>query len=63
MKNKKMGLLLMAYGTPRRPEDIETYYTHIRHGRKPPEDLLEDLKHRYEAIGGTSPLAQITEEQ
>lgn len=53
----------MAYGTPRKPEDIEPYYTHIRHGRKPPEDLLEDLKQRYEAIGGISPLARITEQQ
>ncbi|HEX6922368.1 MAG TPA: ferrochelatase [Bacillales bacterium] len=63
MKKKKIGLLLMAYGTPRKPEDIEPYYTHIRHGHKPPEDLLEDLKQRYEAIGGISPLARITEEQ
>lgn len=60
---RKVGLLLMAYGTPREPEEIEPYYTHIRHGRKPPQDLLDDLKHRYEAIGGTSPLARITEEQ
>lgn len=63
MKKKTIGLLMMAYGTPRKPEDIEPYYTHIRHGRKPPEDLLEDLKARYEAIGGISPLARITEEQ
>ncbi|HEX7064963.1 MAG TPA: ferrochelatase [Bacillales bacterium] len=63
MMKKKIGLLLMAYGTPRKPEDIEPYYTHIRHGHKPPEDLLEDLKQRYEAIGGISPLARITEEQ
>ncbi|HEU5139807.1 MAG TPA: ferrochelatase [Bacillales bacterium] len=63
MMKKKVGLLLMAYGTPRKPEDIEPYYTHIRHGHKPPEDLLQDLKQRYEAIGGISPLARITEEQ
>lgn len=63
MNQNKIGLLLMAYGTPRKPEEIEPYYTHIRHGRKPPEDLLEDLKQRYEAIGGISPLARITEEQ
>lgn len=63
MNKKTIGLLMMAYGTPRKPEDIEPYYTHIRHGRKPPKDLLEDLKKRYEAIGGTSPLARITEEQ
>ena len=60
---KKTGLLVMAYGTPRSPEEIEPYYTHIRHGRKPPAELLEDLKQRYEMIGGVSPLARITEEQ
>lgn len=60
---KKLGLLVMAYGTPRSPEEIEPYYTHIRRGKKPPTELLEDLKRRYEMIGGVSPLAKITEEQ
>ena len=60
---KKMGLLVMAYGTPYNEEDIERYYTHIRHGRRPSDENLQDLKDRYEAIGGISPLAKITEEQ
>ena len=60
---KQMGLLVMAYGTPYKEEDIERYYTHIRHGRKPSDEMLQDLKDRYEAIGGISPLAVITEEQ
>lgn len=63
MARKTMGLLVMAYGTPYKEEDIERYYTHIRHGRKPSEEALEDLRSRYEAIGGISPLAKITEEQ
>ena len=60
---KQIGLLVMAYGTPYKEEDIERYYTHIRHGRKPSEESLEDLKSRYEAIGGLSPLAKTTEDQ
>lgn len=60
---KKMGLLVMAYGTPYKEEDIEAYYTHIRHGRAPSAEMLEDLKGRYQAIGGISPLAVITEQQ
>jgi protoporphyrin/coproporphyrin ferrochelatase len=60
MTKKKMGLLVMAYGTPYKEEDIERYYTHIRHGRPPAPEMLEDLKQRYEAIGGISPLAKIT---
>jgi protoporphyrin/coproporphyrin ferrochelatase len=58
-----MGLLVMAYGTPYKEEDVERYYTHIRHGRKPAPEMLQDLKDRYEAIGGISPLAKITVEQ
>ncbi len=53
----------MAYGTPYKEEDLERYYTHIRHGRAPSSELLDDLRGRYEAIGGISPLAKITLEQ
>lgn len=60
---KKVGLLVMAYGTPYKEEDIEPYYTHIRRGRPPAAEQLEDLRNRYEAIGGISPLAKITETQ
>jgi protoporphyrin/coproporphyrin ferrochelatase len=52
----------MAYGTPPSLDDVEAYYTDIRHGRPPPPDLLEDLTERYRAIGG-SPLLAITEAQ
>lgn len=60
---KKVGLLVMAYGTPYKDEDIERYYTDIRHGRKPTDEMVADLRGRYHAIGGLSPLAKITEEQ
>ncbi|GLV65138.1 ferrochelatase 2 [Bacillus mycoides] len=63
MTKKKIGLLVMAYGTPESLDDVEAYYTHIRHGRKPSEEALQDLVGRYKAIGGISPLAKITKEQ
>lgn len=63
MTKKKMGLLVMAYGTPYTLEDLVPYYTHIRHGRKPTPELIDDLRNRYEAIGGISPLARITLDQ
>ena len=63
MAKKKVGLLVMAYGTPYKEADIERYYTHIRHGRKPTQEMLDDLTERYQAIGGISPLARITKEQ
>ncbi|MFG6116240.1 ferrochelatase [Halobacillus sp. MO56] len=63
MAKKQIGLLVMAYGTPYKEEDLERYYTHIRRGRKPSEEMLQDLRERYDAIGGISPLARITENQ
>jgi len=57
------GVLLMAYGTPATPEDIQAYYTHVRRGRPPTDEQLADLRRRYEAIGGTSPLLERTQEQ
>ena len=63
MSKKTMGLLVMAYGTPYKEEDLERYYTHIRRGRKPSDEMLQDLRDRYDAIGGISPLARITEQQ
>jgi ferrochelatase len=57
------GVVLMAYGTPRAPEEIEPYYTDIRRGRAPTAEQLADLTRRYEAIGGISPLAALTEAQ
>ncbi|MGM0838704.1 MAG: ferrochelatase [Bacillota bacterium] len=63
MAKKTMGLLVMAYGTPYKEEDLERYYTHIRRGRKPSDEMLQDLRDRYDAIGGISPLARITEDQ
>ena len=59
----RTAVLLMAYGTPRTPEEIEPYYTDIRRGRPPTAEQLADLTARYDALGGTSPLAARTEAQ
>lgn len=53
----------MSYGTPASLEDVEAYYTDIRGGRKPSDELLEELTQRYRAIGGRSPLLEITRAQ
>ncbi len=57
------GVVVMAYGTPASPADIEAYYTHIRRGRPPAPEQLAELAGRYEAIGGVSPLAERTRSQ
>ena len=59
----EVGVVVMAYGTPGSPADIEAYYTHIRRGHAPTAEQLAELTARYDAIGGTSPLASRTEEQ
>jgi ferrochelatase len=57
------AVLLMAYGSPDRLEQVEAYYTDIRRGSPPPPHLLAELLDRYRAIGGGSPLSRIVEEQ
>ena len=63
MTDRPKGLVVMAYGTPASPDDVEAYYTHIRRGRPPSSEQLADLTHRYAAIGGVSPLAERTRDQ
>jgi len=59
----RTAVLLMAYGTPRTRAEIEPYYTDIRRGRPPTPELLAELTARYDALGGTSPLAARTDAQ
>lgn len=61
--NPEVGLVVMAYGTPATPDDVEAYYTHIRRGRPPTSEQLANLTMRYEALGGTSTLAARTRDQ
>lgn len=57
------GLLVMAHGTPSAPGELEAFYTRIRRGSPPSAEQLADLRRRYDAIGGISPLARRTAAQ
>ncbi len=57
------AVLLMAYGSPRNRSEILPYYSHMRGGRAPHPDALAELERRYQAIGGSSPLQEITHAQ
>lgn len=59
----RTAVVVMAYGTPASPADVEAYYTHVRRGRPPTAEQLADLQRRYDAIGGVSPLRERTEAQ
>jgi protoporphyrin/coproporphyrin ferrochelatase len=58
------AVVLMAYGSPDRLEDIPAYYADIRGGRAIAPDLLANLVERYRRLGieNGSPLNAITEE-
>ncbi|TXK84710.1 ferrochelatase [Paenibacillus sp. N3.4] len=64
MVNRRVGVLVMSYGTPESLDQIEAYYTHIRRGNPPSAEQLHELKARYEAIvGGFFPLRENTNKQ
>lgn len=57
-----IGILLMAYGTPETPDQVEAYFTHIRGGRVPSPESVANLQERYALVGGRTPLLAITEQ-
>jgi len=59
----KTAVVLMAYGSPGRIEDIRPYLEDIREGRPISDEAVEELTERYLRIGGRSPLDEITERQ
>lgn len=60
---ERVGVLVMAHGTPATTAEIEPFYTRIRRGSPPTAEQLADLVRRYDAIGGTSPLTERTRAQ
>ncbi len=57
------AVVVMAYGSPERLEDVPAYYADIRGGRPISPERLEDLVARYRTLGieDGSPLNAITE--
>ncbi|MFN2470709.1 MAG: ferrochelatase [Gaiellaceae bacterium] len=58
-----IAVVLMAYGSPSRSDDIPAYLEDIRGGRPVSDAAVEELVERYRRIGGRSPLDEITERQ
>jgi ferrochelatase len=60
----RAAVVLMAYGSPERLEDVPAYYADIRGGRPIRPELLDDLIDRYRRLGieAGSPLNAITEQ-
>jgi ferrochelatase len=50
----------MAHGTPSSLDEMPEYLKIVRGGRPPSAELVEEMRHNYQAIGGRSPLTAIT---
>jgi ferrochelatase len=59
----KNGVLLMAHGTPSSLDEMPEYLRLVRGGRPPSDELVHEMRENYGAIGGRSPLTDITEAQ
>jgi len=63
MSDEPTGVLVMAYGGPESLEEIPGYLADIRMGRPTPREVLEEIRANYRAIGGRSPLLEVTRRQ
>ncbi len=59
----EFAVLLMAYGGPSSLGDVEPYLLDVRGGRPTSPELVAEVRHRYEVIGGRSPILPITQAQ
>lgn len=53
----------MAHGTPSSLDEMPEYLTLVRGGRPPSAELVHEMRENYAAIGGRSPLTDLTEAQ
>ena len=60
--SERTAVLLLAHGTPDALDEIPEYLRNITGGRALPENVVEEIRHRY-ALIGASPLTSITLEQ
>jgi ferrochelatase len=52
----KSAVLLVSHGTVDDLDDLAAFVTRVRRGRPPSAELIAELRRRYQAIGGQSPL-------
>jgi protoporphyrin/coproporphyrin ferrochelatase len=60
MPDSYQAILLIAFGGPTAPEEIRPYLARVTEGIPIPPERLEEVAHHYEAVGGRSPLNEIT---
>lgn len=60
MPHPFQAILLIAFGGPTCPEEIRPFLARVTNGIPIPAARLEEVAHHYEAVGGKSPLNEIT---
>lgn len=60
MTPDRIAVLLMALGGPDSLENVEPYLLDLRGGRPTSAELVEEIRERYRATGGKSPVLEIT---
>ncbi|GIP31534.1 ferrochelatase 2 [Paenibacillus sp. J2TS4] len=58
-----IGLVLTAYGMVSSLDELEDFYTHIYHGKKPDEDKMAQALAQYRSLGVCDPLYSVTRRQ
>ncbi len=62
MPRSHTAVLLMAYGSPNRLDEVKAYFTDIRGGRTPSREAIEELASRYRRVGVPTPLLAVSTE-
>ena len=55
-----VAVLLVSHGTVDELDDLAAFVTQVRRGHPPGAELVAELRRRYEAIGGRSPLNAVS---
>jgi ferrochelatase len=58
-KPEKVAVILLAHGSPDKPEEVPEFLRAVTSGRPVPEAVIKEVEHRY-ALIGASPLTPIT---
>jgi ferrochelatase len=54
------AVLMIAFGGPQAQPDVRPFLANVLRGRRVAEGRLEEVAHHYEAVGGRSPITDLT---
>ena len=60
MSHSYQAVILVAFGGPTSPEEIRPFLARVLRGHPVPPQRIEEVVRHYEAVGGRSPLNEIT---